>query len=76
MLVKAKKRAYDYVDIKISKEIVFSNAANGAKASAVLYSIIETATSKGLTPFDYITYCLKQLSYNEVDVENLLLWSV
>ena len=58
------------------KNWLFSNTANGAKASAMLYSIIETAKANGLTPFDYITHCLEQLSYNEVDVEKLLPWNV
>jgi hypothetical protein len=58
------------------KNWLFSNTANGAKASGMLYSIIETAKANGLTPFDYITHCLRQLSYNEVDVEKLLPWNV
>ena len=58
------------------KNWLLSNTANGAKASGMFYSIIETAKANGLTPFDYITHCLEQLSYNEVDVEKLLPWNV
>ena len=58
------------------KNWLFSNTANGAKASAMLYSIIETAKSNGLIPFDYIAHCLEQLSKNQVDVEKLLPWNV
>ena len=58
------------------KNWLFSKTANGAKASAVLYSIIETAKANGLTPFDYIAHCLKQLSNEHVDVETLLPWNV
>ncbi len=58
------------------KNWLFSNTANGAKASAMLYSIIETAKANGLTPFDYIAHCLEQLSYEHVDVEKLLPWNM
>jgi hypothetical protein len=58
------------------KNWLFSNTANGASASAMLYSIIETAKANGLTPFDYIAHCLEQLSHEKVDVETLLPWNV
>jgi len=58
------------------KNWLFSNTANGAKASAMLYSMIETAKANGLTPFDYIAHCLEQLSNENVDVEKLLPWNV
>ena len=57
------------------KNWLFSNTANGAKASAMLYSIIETAKANGLTPFDYIAHCLEKLSNEHVDVEKLLPWN-
>ena len=31
----------------------------GAQASAVLYSIIETAKANGIHPFDYLTHVFK-----------------
>ena len=58
------------------KNWLFSNTANGAKASGMLYSIIETAKANGLTPFDYIAHCLEQLSCAHVDVTKLLPWNV
>jgi len=58
------------------KNWLFSNTANGAKASAMLYSMIETAKANGLIPFDYIAHCLEQLSCAHVDVEKLLPWNV
>jgi len=58
------------------KNWLFSNTANGAKASAMLYSIIETAKANGLTPFNYIAHCLEQFSRECVDVEKLLPWNV
>ena len=54
------------------KNWLFSNTANDAEVSAMLYSIIETAKANGLTPFDYIAHCLEQLSNENVDVEQLL----
>jgi len=37
------------------KNWLFSNTPCGADASAVLYSLVETAKENGLTPFDYLT---------------------
>lgn len=58
------------------KNWLFSKTANGANASAILYSIIETARANGLTPFDYVTHCLEQLSDQNADIETLLPWNV
>jgi len=38
------------------KNWLFSNTPGGAKASAVLYSIIETAKENGVDPFSYLVY--------------------
>jgi len=38
------------------KNWLFCNSVKGAKASAVIYSIIETAKSNGLKPFDYLKF--------------------
>jgi len=58
------------------KNWMFSNTGNGARASAMLYSIIETAKANGLIPFDYISHCLERLSDEQVDIEKLLPWNV
>lgn len=60
------------------KNWLFSNTANGASASAMLYSIIETAKANGLIPFDYIAHCLEQLSgeVSEKTIEAMLPWNV
>lgn len=55
---------------------LFSQTANGAQSSAVLYSIVESAKANGLTPYDYISHLLEQLSQPEPDVEQLLPWNV
>lgn len=58
------------------KNWMFSQTSRGTIASAYLYSIIETARSNGLTPFDYIMHCLDELCQPEPDIEQLLPWNV
>lgn len=41
------------------KNFLFSNTPRGAKASAVMFSIIETAKENELNPFEYLIYILK-----------------
>jgi transposase len=43
------------------KNWLFSYCARGAKASAVVYSIIETALANGLVPFMYLNYLFETL---------------
>ena len=38
------------------KNFLFANTPRGAKASAVMFSIIETAKDNGLNPYSYLTY--------------------
>lgn len=40
---------------------MFANAPRGAKASATIYSFIETAKGNGLNPFKYLQYLFEQL---------------
>jgi transposase len=58
------------------KNWLFCNTTNGANASSILYSIIETAKANGLIPFDYIAHCLDQLSQKDCGIEQLLPWNV
>jgi len=58
------------------KNWLFSNTAKGAKASAMLYSMIETARANDLIPFDYITHCLEELSKEKADITSLLPWNI
>ncbi|WDE06676.1 IS66 family transposase [Thalassomonas viridans] len=55
---------------------LFSNTARGAKASATLYSIIETAKANGLLVDGYIQYCLNELAKKPADLAYLLPWNV
>ena len=41
------------------KNFLFANTARGAQASAVMYSLIETAKENGIKPYDYIVWLLK-----------------
>ncbi len=41
------------------KNFLFANTPRGAKASAIMFSVIETAKENGLNPFAYLTYIFK-----------------
>lgn len=43
------------------KNWLFANTSRGAKASAAIYSVIETAKENGLHPFRYLTHLFEQL---------------
>ncbi len=58
------------------KAWLFSQTTHGATASAVLYSIIETAKANGLVPFDYLMHLLTMLSKPSTDIDQLLPWNV
>lgn len=61
------------------KAWLFSNTPRGARASAVTYSIVETAKENGLNPFTYLEYVFEQLpnldETREDAVATLLPWS-
>jgi len=43
------------------KNCLFAQTPRGAKASAMLYSLIETAKKNGLNPYKYLTYIFKNV---------------
>ncbi|MBP5717560.1 MAG: transposase, partial [Abditibacteriota bacterium] len=43
------------------KNFLFANTPRGARASAILYSILETAKANGLDPYRYLLFLLKAL---------------
>jgi transposase len=58
------------------KQWLFSCTPNGAEASSVFYSIIETAKENHLNPFQYLKYLLETLpNATTSDLEALLPWS-
>jgi transposase len=61
------------------KNFLFCNTPNGATASAMIYSIIETSKANNLKPFEYMTYLLKTLPNVDVNdhsvLDSLMPWS-
>lgn len=60
------------------KNWMFSKSQAGAKASANLYSLIETAKANGLNTYDYLQYLFKELpNVQSVEqIEAMLPWNV
>ncbi len=62
------------------KNWLFANTPRGAKASATIYSVIETAKENGLNPFQYLKYLFEQLPQlpdpkDPEELDRLLPWS-
>lgn len=61
------------------KNWLFSNSQSGARSSAVVYSLIETAKENGLDPFGYLVYLFETLpnmtSSQLDDLDAMLPWS-
>ena len=60
------------------KNWLFSGTPEGAAASAVLYSLVETAKANGLEPYSYFRYIFEKLPMAETleDLEALLPWNL
>jgi len=63
------------------KNWLFANTPRGAKASAILYSIIETAKENKLNPHEYLTYIFKNapnwdIRSNCDNLDRLMPWNV
>lgn len=59
------------------KNWLFCNTHTGADASAMLYSLVETAKANGLTPFDYLHHLFKELPKLKPgdNLDHLLPWN-
>jgi len=61
------------------KNWLFANTPRGARSSATIYSVVETAKESGLNPLPYLTYLFEQLPNidlkDEAAVDLLLPWS-
>ncbi len=57
---------------------LFSNTHNGARASAVLYSLIETAKANDCEPYEYLEYVLREIPKLKSgdDHSHLLPWNL
>jgi transposase len=61
------------------KNWLFANTPSGARASALLYSLVETAKENGLNPADYLMRLLQVLPNTEITddaIDALLPWNV
>jgi transposase len=61
------------------KNWLFSNTPKGARASAIIYSIVETAKANGLNPYFYLNFLFEKLpnmdTTDEGALDKLLPWS-
>ncbi|WML55710.1 IS66 family transposase [Neobacillus sp. PS3-12] len=61
------------------KNWLFSNTPRSAKASAIIYSIVETAKENGLNPYYYLRYLFEKLPNIDLtdknDLDKVLPWS-
>ncbi|PHM29427.1 transposase [Xenorhabdus innexi] len=51
------------------KAWLFSHTPRGTQASAILYSVIETAKANGLIPSEHVMTCLDELCQSAPDLE-------
>ena len=60
------------------KNWLFSATVTGAKASANLYGLIETAKANSVEPYSYLRHVFKELSRAQTveQIEKLLPWNV
>ena len=58
------------------KNSLFANTPQGAKASAVIYSVIETAKENNLKPFEYLVFLFEKMPDTTTSsVDDLFPWS-
>ncbi|RAK14929.1 transposase [Anoxybacillus vitaminiphilus] len=61
------------------KNWLFSNTPRGAKGSAIVYSIVETAKANGLNPYEYLHYLFQKLPTMDLTddevIQTVLPWS-
>ncbi|WP_395939494.1 IS66 family transposase [Clostridium sp. DJ247] len=49
------------------KNFLFADTVRGAKSSAIIYSIMETAKENGLNPFNYLTYLFEKMPNSDFE---------
>ncbi len=61
------------------KNFLFSNTPRGARGTAIMYSMIETAKENGLKPYNYLVYLFEQLpnvdTRDVAVIDSLMPWS-
>jgi len=62
------------------KNWLFCNTPKGARTSAIIYSMVETAKENGLNPYAYLTHLFEKLpnldSRDNESLDQLLPWNV
>ena len=60
------------------KNWLFSNTPNGARSSAILYSIVQTCLLNKINPYKYLTFVLDHLAnhkINQIKLNDILPYS-
>ncbi|QDP02765.1 IS66 family transposase [Thalassotalea sp. PS06] len=57
------------------KAWLFSNTKSGAEASAILYSLVETAKANDLVVHEYISTCLQHMAQSPDNLDAILPWN-
>ena len=62
------------------KNWLFSDTVKGAKSSAIIYSLIETAKANGIEPYTYLYLILTDMQYigrpfSNEELESFMPWS-
>ena len=57
------------------KNWLFNATASGAQASAILYSLIETAKANDLHTHFYLERCMEEMAKPNPDIESILPWN-
>ena len=62
------------------KNWLFSDTVKGAKSSAIIYSLIETAKANGIEPYTYLSLILTDMQYmgrpfSNEELESFMPWS-
>ncbi|MBI9113379.1 transposase domain-containing protein, partial [Maridesulfovibrio ferrireducens] len=60
------------------KNWLFSGSPRGAKSSATIYSLVETAKANNLNPYEYLIYIFEKFPFIDSahDLESLLPWKM
>ncbi|NLB56551.1 MAG: IS66 family transposase, partial [Lentisphaerae bacterium] len=63
------------------KNFLFANTPRGARASAVMFSLIETAKENGLDPYKYLVYIFEKAPNSDIrnnieTLQGLMPWIV
>lgn len=62
------------------KNWLFSDTVKGAEASAIVYSLVETAKANGVEPFAYLSFILNEIRWlgkapPSAELDSLLPWN-